>query len=120
MAKSPEACPESMTFGGGGSDFVVVVCDELKELELSEEVAKLAGPEPPELLLLDDQPHPARPSARTAMAMDARRGTLCARRRVHGRGAGSGKGSGAAGAGVLSHLAGPAGFSAKWRPYPPM
>ena len=35
-----------MTFGGGGSDFVVVVCDELEELELSEEVAELAGPEP--------------------------------------------------------------------------
>ena len=46
MAKSPEACPGSMTFGGGGSDFVVVVCDELEELELSEEVAELAGPEP--------------------------------------------------------------------------
>ncbi len=89
MAKSPEACPESMTFGGGGSDFVVVVCDELEELELSEEVAELAGPEPPELLLLDDELHPARPSARTAVAMDARRGTLSARRRVYGRRAGS-------------------------------
>ena len=43
MAKSPEACPGSMTFGGGGSDFVGVVCDELEELELSEEVAERAG-----------------------------------------------------------------------------
>ena len=102
MTKSPEACPESTTFGGGGggSDSVVVPFDELEELELLEEVAELAGLEPPELLLLDDEPHPARPSARTAVAMDARRGTLSARRRVYGRRASSAGPAGAGGSRV--------------------